>query len=417
MSDVRVQIYQQLQSDNLDNDYLSKLYTLYDTHLFGGALGLQTKSLNLSLKFGKTGRNVGIVKLLPQSISVTLSRNMQIYTTLYRNINPMMGLHLIFEQILIHLIMIVMSGKYEESEYYELYLCLYKKYFGSIDFVTYKNILVTTGKLGHYEWKSNSCYIDSLLLVLFYSSDIWINIFKTFHNSHIVNQLLVSNYKDLVDGENIDSLPIRRALLDQLPDMKCGGRWTFYEVERVYATLCDLFPSLKSKVPFAIYKNDRFNHIERIDQCVFQMADFLEIEEVEDSGAKVLWNLIPSDFIVFHNGGIPAITDFTQGKEVVRQTIYENGYPTFRDVSMVKRRGFSHRILSKYDLIGVVILEGAVVGEDSGTHYVSYFKSKFDGKWYFYNDIVGIRELEELPDTVFREEDGSKPVMYFYQRF
>jgi len=71
----------------------------------------------------------------------------------------------------------------------------------------------------------------------------------------------------------------------------------------------------------------------------------------------------------------------------------------------------------RYELVGVVVLNGVSETGEGGKHYTSYFKGS-KNVWYEYDDLgPSVTMVDELPKTgVWIERDGQMPAMYFYRR-
>ena len=197
--------------------------------------------------------------------------------------------------------------------------------------------------------------------------------------------------------------------------------WDFYNVGELYALYTDMFPVLKLRNTSVIKHNLKNNTIIQTisahNHSVLTFWDFLHDDDPRDiEGAKVVevinWNKVNHPFLVFKNGGIPAITKFgVSGIETIKNPYSDE------DISLTKHRNFGETILNgKYEMIGAIILEGTSPGEEGGVHYHACINTHKG--WFYYDDSKGPmwKHLKQFPSIILTEKKGRKPEMYFYGR-
>lgn len=308
-----------------------------------------------------------------------------------------------------------------------------------------------------YAFSDNSCYIDTLLIVMLD------NLSKKFMYDMIQRSYDISDYESIIcDGKksvtetieyaakirdiivqeynNINSggtsyltcTKFRNVLTTCLPGIRSPeGSYVTYNVAEVYTLLADLFPKLKISAPYNLIKNSKVIDRGTHKLALFSMWDFVgkSVTEVKPGGTEgtegtggddgeaavtYLWNEIDSNILVFNNTSAPVILDFsvlTSERSVV--SVGTGNY-----VSVIeKQRIFSEVILGSYRLTAAIMLQGYVPGKESGTHYVACYINK-SGEYYFYNDIGPVyRKIEAFPPEVFKYTPTSGiPQMYIYAR-
>lgn len=243
-----------------------------------------------------------------------------------------------------------------------------------------------------YSNRSNSCYMNTLLSILFLAD-----------NGYFITKILREDIDNVVYGKSVCSTKskiIDVSTFAKQVQQKLKGM--FFDVERKihsaelirllshcnsniklgcisnsaepYTLLCDLFPSLQVK-----YNRSEADGVHVRTQCLFDMVDLPRLKKVLKSSPDVL---------VFYNGGIERLTE---------------------GLIDWSAKGFDEEILKdRYRLVGVIVHLGLV-------HYKSY--TNIDGKWYEYNDVVSdtahlIRHLPE--EGVFKDTKTSQPSMMFY---
>lgn len=278
-----------------------------------------------------------------------------------------------------------------------------------------------------YNWSQNSCYLDSLMITLYFmESKYWINTILTSTGyayqgpnpadlkggSKITDTKLKPQINKVVDAirgdlkllrnqKSCTSMGLRTLLWEMLPSLNPGS-WVSHDVVPVYSLLGDLFPNLKIKIPVQIMRwKGKYipDTIEIKEESLLTFWDYLDPLDNISPGENykiIRWDLIQSPILVFANGGTPRIKKMN--------TLENEG-------GINKARTFGPIILDRYQLFGVVVLQGNV---EAG-HYVTYFYK--NNHWWFYDDMSGEIKRRELPEVgVWVEYQGQMPAMYFYSR-
>lgn len=358
----------------------------------------------------------------------------------------------VIENLIVHLLMLL--WKYHNSKislfskHGDLFKCMLLKLFNDTFEFPLTSIIIKKNKLQTigFKWVDNSCYLDSLLIVLFFcDSDYWRenllryditnneydHIFCDLKGGSKINTIekiktlaeqiqiqLVNDYNSLLNfenkltkGENLTCSLLRNLLKKCLPNMIVNKKWTFYNVGALYTLLSDIFPNIKIKTPI---KNNFDPEIKIEYNSYFTIWDYLEGKE-EEKGEEykfIRWDLIESEILVFYNTGIPRIKKLNKiGNEKIKFTIDDTSYKYDID----KKTKFDIHILdNKYELIGVILLKGISKGKEGGSHYVANLRIK--NEWYEYDDTSPSFNPIDNILNVFEEKNGIMPSMYFYKR-
>ena len=285
-----------------------------------------------------------------------------------------------------------------------------------------------------YKLSSNSCYIDTLLVILFKgASDKFVrdmvqtgytyDDFKDFtcmigvpldiKLDYImeVRGKLAEEFNDL-NSDIVKSLSCNklRILLSKcLPDTKFNVK---FNPGNVYNLFTDMFPDLKIGIPVTLYKNGKRTEVldERIG--MFTMWDFLgETFTSEGTGKEYMWDDFDDELLVFLNTGAPNITNFGETGEEVSEVQIKDVFKG----RVTKVRKFEEYILNgRYRLLGAIILKGVIPGRESGTHYVGYYLG-YNLEHYYYDDIEPkLIPIGGFPKKIWKSEKGEIPQMYFY---
>jgi hypothetical protein len=386
-------------------------------------------------------------------------------------------LMLIIEHQIVHLLMILWgyldsNGDSIYGSHGGLFQCMAKEYFGhtnvghdlgftSIDFgnspkPTPSRTLGTRKappSFGYAYW-SNSCYLDSLMIVMLEGvSSFWrlglmeSNIDKTpykgiCYGSKTFSEATIGDIRSYVkqiqtqikaDYRALHASPgktlvrctlLRKLLWRCIPELRPEGEWIIFNSGVIYEALAGLFPVLGMDVPIKIHrwkpekKKWIPDPVEYRKIAMFTMWDYLDPltdVEPEKDYTEIRWDNLQAHGLVFSNGGAPRIKNFgVPGVEKGINIIEGDSYP----YHVTKIRAFGETIIhGRYRLVGVVTLEGISPTGEGGTHFVSYFLGR-DDRWYHYNDtsarIVAINKLPS--DGVWVERNGRMPSMYFYQK-
>lgn len=275
----------------------------------------------------------------------------------------------------------------------------------SIDSITKKDIvkerLDTMTSFVLYENRQNSCYIDSLLSVIFFADYGWYisqilrtDVTKIKYEKGVCS--LGSNIKNMNTYASLVKLKLSKMFLDVDREIhtcsligllsKCETRLkvgAMSNVAEAYELLCGLFPSLRIQ-----YKRLESDGVYDREQCLFDMTDLPTLKEVLVSEPEVL---------TFSNGGISR-----GGGKRINWTKY----------------GFGETILDgKYRIVGVVVHVHL-------SHYVAYFyvpskTRNSKGHFYYYDDMVSneAKMVASLPMIgIFQDSIAKQPAMFFYRR-
>lgn len=252
-----------------------------------------------------------------------------------------------------------------------------------------------------YTYSNNSCCVDCVLMFL----HIFCYNILPFNNSMLINQAKLER------GETISSNNVREELLLRDGSLKQGGVWVFHNVASIYNTICEVYPKLCSEIPFLL-KTEKKELIS-MSLPLLTMWEYLK----DSSKKRILWTKIKSDILVFYNGGAPRIKVFNTMETESTHNIISSlrGEGMYNSVSK-KSRCFGETILDdRYVCVYIIMLQGVTENSEGGSHYISYLK--IGNKWWEYNDISpSFKEIGDLPNSVWREEYGVMPSMYFYSR-
>ncbi len=441
------------------------IFNLYDKLFFSDQIKERLKKTNSTLSFYVRGRVSGVGGVCGIE-NVDLKPNLRrcnYYFDVAPNIiertneeDRVYGLQLIMEHEIVHLLMLLWKFTHKRGVIYEkhgrLYQCMLREYFGhyQIDHdlglstvddeieggpCNYKS--PGTGKPSLFINWGNSCYIDSLLMILFlgespfYRRIILGTDVSTFsykdrdgkfikfcqESSKIDSEVKVramtmelqnyfcQDYKRIT-GERTESLKcfnVRKLLRQCYPDLLKYGRWVQYNPENIYDLIAELFPPLKLRdiptmvrIPSEILPRLTFRDVNS-----FQANQFLEPPGI---GERPMWNKINTNVLVF--SVLLPIKDYgSEGVEII------NGE------KVIKIRAFGEYIIDdRYKLFGVVMNTGRLKGAEGGGHYFSYIKT-IDDQWHIYDDFTpSYKSIDELPRDVFKYKSRVRPVMFFYQK-
>lgn len=322
---------------------------------------------------------------------------------------------------------------------------------------------------GFENWAA-SCYIDSILMVLFDSvSSFWrkgimdvdvstidytgriqgstttsINtIDKMIKQARKIQNQIKEDYASThVEKRVIKCTVLRQLLAEVLPSMKPRGNWVLFNTGQTYDVIANVFPDLMMDIPFQIHRwvhprkdgetkesnnrpgryiSDSVDYVREASLTMWDYLDPLTDFEDEHDYKEIRWDLIDSPVLVFYNGGTPRIRNFgVSGRE--KGYIYIQGDKTGiikkHSFDIHKRCSFGMTIIDgRYRLIGVITLEGVSPQNEGGSHYTAHFMGT-DENWYYYNDIgAQVIKVDSLPEEgVWIEKGSSMPSMYFYQK-
>jgi hypothetical protein len=334
----------------------------------------------------------------------------------------------------------------------------------------------TSREILPYRNVANSCYLDSLLVVLleipFYRNAIFSSDPK--HHPYTEAEVgavcparkisidqfrkLATELKDalVADYEAMRSYPTPsskslvcvapRKLLERcLPAMKGG---VVFQVNLVYGALAGVFPEMSMKFPYRVHtaiegvssedaEETPSEDVEEtasassegaeasfsVSETKYMRLEYLNawdyfdpLTDVESPYPELLFDKYDGPNLVFFNSGTPRIKIFNSvGKESGFNLIAGDRTTGVHRYSVTKARAFGETIINgRYRLVGVITLEGLAPNREGGTHYTGYFRR--ESGWYHYNDVgPTITPLERLPEAgVWKETAGKQPSMYFY---
>ena len=411
----RKYVWQLYNGFNFSEVLIKNIFEEYDSLFFYNELTQKIRyAINPKLKDG-IEYHEGIVYFNPIVITEIAKR---------LNIDTLNTLLLLVEHELIHLAMELWlkshPPKVFDKEIYgyhgKLYRCVLYKCFKHPPSLQSHNLgggspsETMTPEPKGYAYYQNSCYMDSLLVLLYHTTP-----FKTLllHTPLVkptkiakdLRHVLLNDYGTLTvptSGKGpITCINIRLLLSQLLPDTKTKlGGWKTYNVARIWALMTDIFPELKFSYTYNVISHGKAGPETEVREALLTFWDFMDpLDDVGDVYKRINWRSIDAPFLVFYNGGTPRITKLWAS-------------------SPKKARVFGEYILDgKYRLVGVITLLGvrSGVSPDMGSHYVSYFWNR---GWYGYDDLKNkIVKLDALPRSgVMEESEGKMPSMYFYTK-
>lgn len=298
-----------------------------------------------------------------------------------------------------------------------------------------------------YSYSGNSCFADSVLVPLYFSSDThirdilldtdvgnlrWINTDgesikicsemrddmtlkeKRVYAGKIQNAIR-EDIQQLENEEPTSCSNLRQLLLTCIPDMKVRGMWVTYNAVSLYSTLTDIFPSMKMTIPELVHNESSDEWKVRVFQkATLDVRDYVQRSEgpLTRGEVRILWDKISTPVLMFgHSSPLRYLSK--TGVEELRFTVEGQTYSD----KVVKTHAMGEFILGKkYRLFGAVILHG--VRDEEGTHYTSIFR--IDDQYYSYDDVNGhavpmttesAMKIFELPPTSY-----SKVNMLMYSK-
>ena len=356
---------------------------------------------------------------------------------------------LIMEYLIVLLLMMLYDYLDPEdpkfSEGGDLFKCILNEYFGHTRYDPNLGLIeVKYQGRGVYTNVANSCYIDSMLIVLFYCmSTFWrkglldtnvrniqyetvkgicdvvggskINtVDKLYNLAEQIQSQLIEDYKSLkINGITQTCSHLRNLIVQCLPSLKSRGGFEIFNAGAIYDTIASIFPVLKFDIPYEIVDPDGNVKTSSSPISSLTMLEFMEPQD--KTPKKILWNKIESPILVFINTGAPRIKKLNEVGE--EKSDFYVGRSRYVNV-INKVRAFGERILNgRYRIIGIVTLLGVAPNKEGGSHYIARYIGE-DGQWYYYNDVGGVLEtIDELPEAgVWKESGGQMPGIYFYER-
>ncbi len=315
-----------------------------------------------------------------------------------------------FEFIILKLLVILNDAK-DRYEVEEIAVKLLAKMFESkppipIPPLTYQN------------W-SESCYIDTVLVTLFFSGR-WFQMIESsdvskIHIHNILKNILIDDYNK-INGKDRDShhkcVEIRTIIRKLIPHPLSS-----FNVSETFGAFCDVFPVLKThKIPYVNLKRKLIDACPRkwstIDAPITPAWEFMDGDTIESrTGRIILWEEFNGNRITFQNTLAPYIKQFaSMDSEAIE---YQGNILIHKKV-----RCFGEYILGgKYRLVSVIVHKSSKNSLNSG-HYICYIRPKFDSaNWFEYDDLAPKwAKLSELPKDVFLDDGYSRPELYFYEK-
>jgi len=435
-------------------DDLVKIFLLYDKERFDFEITdrLVKKKKIIKLRLSSASTPLTFTFDEPHTIEIQLSSSAIPNFTTVDGVDardPTTALLLFFEHALIHVIMILWDQT-DSVSHTPLYTCVLKKIFKhhkidnlealpvKITFTPPSPSPSTTPRFG-FAYNSNSCYLDSLMTVIFNATKSISTILqetdveetnytlfpcgnidtvdKIKTHAALLQASIVADYNRLKQKDSRVTCSTTRTLLSRcLPGMQVRGRWQTYNVGETYDILTDFFPQLKFDVTTITTIGGIDDPSSKHKASMFTIAEFLVGPDTQQPiYNRILWDKLQAPTLVFYNGGTPRIRNLNEeGEEDTSLEVAGDVYES----SVVKTNSFKHTILNdRYSLVGVIFLHG-VTERGEGAHYTSIFYSYTDKTWYNYNDLHNRLNKRKPPteDEVFVDKDGTMPAMYFYQR-
>lgn len=278
-------------------------------------------------------------------------------------------------------------------------------YFNNIRGVRLREKILPT--LG-YNWQDNSCYLDSLLMVLFASkTTFWLDNILDFDPQSIKYSLICQQKSVVQTQEQIEMIVtevqkfirasylkigketqtcqlLRQLLWQCYPELKNKDRWVYYNSASIYNLLTDLFPVLK--IPYIqiarLYKdNYSSKSTSNFTTASFTVKHFTEeesdIKNRKEDLVQVDWDSIDYPILVFENTG--------------------------KQLSSKELGKMEKIILNKYELIGIITLL------ENKEHNISYFLDH-NNQWRYYD---GMKKETEIKIPQLGEKEI--PLMFFYR--
>ena len=479
-----------LQEQDLTPTHLHSIFSLYDEIFFQGQITTRLKELNAKIRFYTSSRSSGMGGTcgVERASGASPTRTCTYYIDIAPNIistifriypkglllaagvgceDRLECLLLIFEHELIHLLMELWAfadPSREPKNIYaphgKLFQCMARTYFGHTRFdhdlgiptidveeehTAFKRHMEMKRipKMGYTYW-SNSCYFDSLFMVLFANvSTFWrdhllkADVSKFIYPAKVCNgnsnmmriistkmqEQMKEDVASLQRGEGIVKCTDLRKLFAQCIPLQVKGMWVMFNVGSMYSSIADFFPELLLDIPIRVHSWDRLSKkftprsITYQKEAVSTFWDFMDpLSDVEPGTAykEIVFEAIQTPVLVFVNGGIPRVKKMNSLEPEKTISVIDG---VARAVRVTKKRAFGDRIIDgRYRIVGVVILEGVPEHGEGGSHYTAYFLTSTE-KWVFYNDIgAKLVEISALPSSVWEDKDRKMPAMYFYQR-
>jgi len=337
-----------------------------------------------------------------------------------------------------------------------LYMCLLESLFSirqknQYNHIFYYDIRQSFMPVLMTNW-ANSCYMDSLLTLLFLGDceiirgiifrtkkfDFQYDDYGNFINptelpvtddeqksigyALSLQKQLKKEYKVLLGStphhQNYQCRTIRKLFYESNPGMKDNtGNYTTYGVTDIYETLTKLFRSLYFYLPVSIYGQDdgtpNYGAYHTVLMQDFMLGD-LTTDKFEGY-QSIIWENLPAPFLVFANDNARIFQNYAEGLPTTIMEITDENRQTHRSWVNVQRWFDEYILDNAYRLVGAIMHWG----DGGGGHYNAFLRPFFDrNMWYFYDDLGKNfdRVGEICPPQVFWTTQNSRPEMLFYTR-
>lgn len=356
-----------------------------------------------------------------------------------------------------------------------LYSCSLKKFFAystPIQGLVYVTTRVEdppgvgpTSRLPLFANRANSCYIDSLLLVIFLSAaqgyrtatlgfDVMEHDYQHWDSAKgkpvnpNVNQTKAAEnwsgreFKDFVYDiqEVLLGMFERISTAVQSKKMKYTTCTSLRRVlsrgvsgilseqlssGELFSILAKFFPRLIEGTHKALHvgQDSRGNLTEPTPRVytneLFTFSDYMIDRQETEPGKTRDWRTIDSDTLTFQNGLTPMFTHYGSMKS---ERVTHNLFGIEVSDIVRKNRAFSEYILQgRYRLAGVVLNHGRLDGPTiSSGHYTAFIRPYYNSDvWYRYDDLApSMKAVDEgkLPSYVFWDTGTRRPELLMYER-
>ena len=258
-----------------------------------------------------------------------------------------------------------------------------------------------------YQWVYNSCYLDSLLVVMFASAlrSVFVPALDVVVQPKLYTCKIASPLQDALKSE-ASKLVSRNDTNESITCenlrilmMRCRREMRGFSVDsanEVYDMFTEFFPDMKLRVPTFKPGSDEYIRHER---AMIQMDELFERPYTSDGVAKrvINWNNINEQFLVFGNS-------YAQQYAGISVDWKDEGFNTTLNLD----NG------NIYNLAGMIVLKSP----GNAGHYVAYFLGA-DGYYYFYDDLRGKAVLSDktaVDRALIETPRRSAPALLFYLR-
>jgi hypothetical protein len=282
---------------------------------------------------------------------------------------------LAFEHQLLHLLILLWNYN-NYPVHGKLFECTEKAFFeitekaDIINIISNKNSypqLTDTFKsvsLGRYKYWSNSCFLDSLTSILYFSisqefrnaifttnvdlinysivEEGEIKLFKLICDSESkidseekfreivkdVQNIMFSDYMSMLNNNMLTCKNLRETLKECYTNMQINGDWDIFNASEIYSLFVSMFPKL-AYINYPEYLHKTNGKIKKIKfqtpKPLFTFWEFMDTyEDVEGDYKTIDWDEFNTEILVFRNGGVPSIINFgSLEPETINSPIFE----------------------------------------------------------------------------------------------